>query len=165
MLSPDFYTVQTTSGEGSQYNVFSETHGQRRRQLITFETMLTFPDSSPERCPRPSSLQIPIRHNPPYRPHKYDLHLHLSSNVQSGQILSGYPLQIRQRTGPQPLLILILPLPSRLRPAPSATFVHASVDKRDVLNHAPRLNIRDSVPRRHSRLPSRRSKHPNSSRG
>lgn len=28
MLSPDFYTVQTTSGEGSQYNVFSETHGK-----------------------------------------------------------------------------------------------------------------------------------------
>lgn len=28
MLSPDFYTVQTTSGEGSQYNVFSGTHGQ-----------------------------------------------------------------------------------------------------------------------------------------
>ncbi|KAF7511756.1 hypothetical protein GJ744_003487 [Endocarpon pusillum] len=26
MLSPDFYTVQTTSGKGSQYNVFSETH-------------------------------------------------------------------------------------------------------------------------------------------
>ncbi len=28
MLSPDFYTVQTTSGKGSQYNVFSETHGK-----------------------------------------------------------------------------------------------------------------------------------------
>jgi hypothetical protein len=28
MLSPDFYTVQTTSGEGSQYNVFSNTHGK-----------------------------------------------------------------------------------------------------------------------------------------
>jgi hypothetical protein len=28
MLSPDFYTVETTSLEGSRYNVFSETHGQ-----------------------------------------------------------------------------------------------------------------------------------------
>lgn len=41
MLSPDFYTVQTTSGEGSQYNVFSETHGKSCQQQITLEIILT----------------------------------------------------------------------------------------------------------------------------
>jgi hypothetical protein len=43
MLSPDFYTVQTTSGEGSQYNVFSETHGKLPTRYIPFKTILTTP--------------------------------------------------------------------------------------------------------------------------
>jgi hypothetical protein len=41
MLSPDFYTVQTTSGGGSQYNVFSQTHGQLLQHLSNIETILT----------------------------------------------------------------------------------------------------------------------------
>ena len=33
MLSPDFYTLMTTSGNGSQYNSFSKSHGLSRLNL------------------------------------------------------------------------------------------------------------------------------------
>jgi hypothetical protein len=34
MLSPDFYTLMTTSGNGSQYNSFSRSHGLSRLDLL-----------------------------------------------------------------------------------------------------------------------------------
>jgi hypothetical protein len=34
MLSPDFYTLMTTSGNGSQYNSFSRSHGPYKYDLF-----------------------------------------------------------------------------------------------------------------------------------